>query len=117
MKEAHFELGKWGEEYAARWLVRQGATVLARNWRCGAGELDIIAEQDGLVLACEVKTRRDLGHGHPSEAVDAQRLARLRQAAEQWWALHQATSIRIDVLTILVSANHIEVEQLAGVAG
>ena len=51
-------LGRYGEEIAVEHLRRQGLTILARNWRCAAGELDVVAREGGTLVVCEVKTRR-----------------------------------------------------------
>ena len=62
--------GTSGEELAANYLVGRGWWVLDRNWRCRNGELDIIAwDPDGVLVICEVKTRRGLGYGDPLEAI------------------------------------------------
>ena len=63
-------LGRYGEDLAAEHLRRQGLTVLARNWRCARGELDIVARDGSALVICEVKTRRGTGYGHPVEAVE-----------------------------------------------
>ena len=57
------ETGASGEALAAAYLTARGWTVLARNWRCRTGEIDIIArDPDGVMVVCEVKTRRGLGY-------------------------------------------------------
>lgn len=57
----HNELGKWGEDEAARFLQRKGFSILERDWRVGKRDLDIIAlKEDGkLLVFVEVKTRRN----------------------------------------------------------
>lgn len=77
-------LGRRGEELAAGYLESLGMLVVERNWRCPDGEIDIIAlDGDALVIA-EVKTRRSLAYGHPFEAVDAEKLARLHRLGAAW---------------------------------
>ncbi len=58
-------LGSSGERLAAGWLEARGFRVLARNWRCAYGELDLIAEEAGELVFIEVKTRRGIAHGAP----------------------------------------------------
>jgi putative endonuclease len=53
-------LGRHGEEVAARHLAAAGLVILDRNWRCAAGEIDIVAADGDALVICEVKTRR--GH-------------------------------------------------------
>jgi putative endonuclease len=81
-------LGRYGEQTAARHLEAAGMHVLARNWRCRAGELDIVALDplpDGAALAvCEVKTRSEHALQSPTEAVDAVKAGRLLRLAELW---------------------------------
>ena len=58
--------GRWGEEEAARWYRTRGYEVVARNWRCRAGELDLVARIDRTVVFCEVKARRSDAFGIPA---------------------------------------------------
>ena len=50
-------LGRLGEDVAARYLVSRGYEIIARNWTCQAGEADIIARDDDILVFAEVKTR------------------------------------------------------------
>ena len=63
------ELGRLGERLAAEYLQQAGMRILDRNWRCAEGELDIVAAERRVLVACEVKTRSGLGFGSPLEAV------------------------------------------------
>ena len=73
-----------GEELAARYLAEQGWVVLDRNWRCTHGEIDLVARDGDCLVFCEVKTRRGLGYGSPTEAIAYAKLHRLRQLAAEW---------------------------------
>ncbi len=64
-------LGRYGEELAARRLTEAGMTVLARNWRCRDGEIDIVAADGDTLVICEVKARREGPFEHPMAAVRA----------------------------------------------
>jgi putative endonuclease len=64
-------LGKAGEELAAEHLRGLGYEVLARNFKCRRGEIDLVCRRAGEVSLVEVKTRAGKGHGTPVEAVDA----------------------------------------------
>ncbi|MCL6549815.1 MAG: YraN family protein [Acidothermus cellulolyticus] len=106
-------LGRFGEELAAQHLQTLGMTILARNWRCRSGELDIVARDGDTLVVCEVKTRRGVGFGGPLESVTPRKAARLRQLAVAWLTEHAATrvdatdgtrgytAIRFDVVAIL----------------
>lgn len=100
-------LGQYGEDLAAAHLRSQGLTILARNWRCAAGELDIIARDGGCLVVCEVKTRRSAAFGAPVEAVGPRKLRRLRHLALRWLQEQQlyVPQIRFDVIAILQPAS------------
>ncbi|WP_374314805.1 YraN family protein [Microbacterium sp.] len=99
------ELGRAGEERAARYLAEAGYDVVARNWRCAAGEIDIVAVDAGTVVVVEVKTRRTEAFGHPFEAIDPRKRARLWRLAMAWTAVHrdivQHRRLRIDAIAVL----------------
>lgn len=97
-------VGRQGEELAAALLLSRGLTILARNWRCPRGELDIVAREGDCLVICEVKTRRGLSHGHPIEAVGPRKMRRLRELALHWLDEQQiyVPHIRFDVVGILL---------------
>jgi putative endonuclease len=99
-------VGRYGEDVAARHLLEAGFDVLARNWRCSAGEIDIVARDGDVVVICEVKTRSSLTYGLPAEAVTAKKAARLRELALWWLREHPAggSPVRFDVVSVLRSA-------------
>ena len=88
MTKATNSFGELGERIAARWLARQGYTVLARRWRSGHRDIDVIAERDGTVAFVEVKTRAALEFGDPVEAVQAQKQRSLVRSAREWMTRH-----------------------------
>ena len=96
-------LGRVGEEVVARYLNRKGLHVLDRNWRCPAGEIDIVALSDATLVLVEVKPRIGLGHGHPLDAIDTVTLRRLQQLAHTWRdrpPIHSA-GLRIDAASVI----------------
>jgi putative endonuclease len=97
------ELGAYGEQLAARYLQDRGWQVLDRNWRCGQGELDLVARDGDCLVFCEVKTRRTGRFGAPVEAVSWSKAARLRRLAAAWLQEHEVRSgrVRIDVIGVL----------------
>jgi putative endonuclease len=108
--EARRHLGEQGELAVAAWYQERGYEVLARNWRCRVGELDLIVRQGRLFVFCEVKTRTSTAFGAPVEAVTRAKQARIRRLAARWLesdAPAVARSIRFDVASVL--AGEIEV--------
>ncbi len=111
-------VGRYGEDLAARYVDEVGWRVLDRNWRCPAGELDLVALEGDELVAVEVKTRRSIAFGHPSEAVTARKLARLRRLTALWLAAHddvRPASVRIDVVAVLLGSGAPQLEHLVGV--
>ena len=101
------ELGRFGEAYAARHLVEGGMVVLDRNWRCHAGEIDLVLRDGSVLVVCEVKTRSSVRFGSPLEGVDERKAARLRRLAARWLAEHPLTpgEVRIDLVGVLVGTD------------
>jgi len=103
-------VGRYGEQLAADHLESAGLVVLARNWRCREGELDIVARDGDQLVFVEVKTRSSLAFGAPAEAVDRVKAARIRQLALRWIAEARArdgaafwSAVRFDVVSVLRS--------------
>lgn len=103
MTNTNQAVGAYGERLAAQQLVDSGLVVLDRNWRCAAGEVDIIARDGDVLVLCEVKTRRGLGFGTPAEAVVRRKVARLRRLASEWLAVSgvRPREVRFDVVEVL----------------
>lgn len=81
-------LGQWGEEQAAEWLRRRGWRIVARNFRCRMGEIDLIAENGRYLAFVEVKLRKDGRYGAACEAVTLSKQRKLRTAAEYYLLCH-----------------------------
>jgi len=95
-------LGAHGEELAARWYLQRGYAVLARNWRCRHGELDLVLGRPALVVFCEVKARTTPAFCEGAEAVTPRKQARLRRLAAEWLAVtdHEPVDVRFDVVAV-----------------
>src|SRR6266545_61871 len=100
--ERRRHLGRRGEDLACERLAALGLRIVDRNWRCRSGEIDVIAAGPGLLVFCEVKTRRGHGYGTPAEAVTPAKRARLRQLAAAYLAAveHPACRVRFDVVAV-----------------
>lgn len=108
----HF--GKWGEDFAAEYLIQQGYSILGRNVRTPYGEIDLIAKDgDGLVFI-EVKTRSSHEYGFPEEAISKQKIGHMLASAQAYLEneLHWIGDWRWDVLAIQKQLNQDKVEVL-----
>jgi len=88
----------------AGWYRQRGYEVVARNWRCRDGELDLVLRKARTIVFCEVKTRTTSAFGAPVEAVTTAKQRRLRHLAVAW--LDQAprsqfSDLRFDVASVL----------------
>jgi putative endonuclease len=95
-------LARQGEDLACQLLCRQGLTVVARNWRHRRGEIDVVAGRPGLLVVCEVKTRRGDGYGPPAAAVTPAKQRRLRHLAAAYLAERGGppVAVRFDVVAV-----------------
>jgi putative endonuclease len=100
---ASLPLGRAGELLAARYLARSGFRILERGYRTRAGEIDLVAEEAGVLVFVEVKSRATLACGRPSEAVGPHKQRRLLRAASQYLLQHHASDrpCRFDVVEVL----------------
>ena len=100
------QIGALGEQLAVDYLTSQGLTVLARNWRCRYGELDVIATDavEAAVVFVEVKTRTSDRFGGVEQAVTPQKVRRLRRLAGLWLAAQDRgwSKVRIDVVGVRI---------------
>ena len=109
MPDPRHLLGERAERSVAAWLASRGWTILARRWRCGEGEIDLVAlDPDGALVAVEVKLRRTGRAGRPTESVDRRRIARLRAAVSRYAAEPHGsaqTGLRIDLVAVRPSGD------------
>jgi len=98
-------LGRIGEAAAVDLLQGRGYRILARNFRCPLGELDLVAEQGGAVVFVEVKARTTAEYGEPFDAITPRKQRRLAQLATYYlkgrgW-LHRPS--RFDAVAVSVA--------------
>jgi len=111
-------LGRRGEQLAAEYLEDAGFRILDRNYRCADGEIDIVAVDRRMLVACEVKTRSGVQFGTPVEAVTRKKLRRLRRLAVHWASTHGwfFDQLRVDIVGVLRSpSGEFSIEHLRGV--
>lgn len=104
--------GRTGEDAALRVYERRGFALLARNWRCPLGELDLILVRRGTLVVCEVKTRAGAAFGGGYEAVTWTKRRRLRRLAEAFLQETDArvAQVRFDVASVWLSGGRPDVE-------
>jgi putative endonuclease len=104
--------GRAGEGAAARVYERRGFVVVARNWRCALGEIDLVLLRRGLLVFCEVKTRSGTAFGGGYEAVSWSKRKKLRDLAEVYVGQHgfAHVDVRFDVASVWLSRDRPDVE-------
>jgi putative endonuclease len=104
MRDARRVLGVRGEQAALDLYLRRGFTLVARNWRCSLGEIDLVLRRRDLVVFCEVKTRRGSRIGAGFEAVDGRKRRKLRALAEVYLLTHASApvAVRFDVASVAI---------------
>lgn len=98
----HNELGRLGELEACYYLTERDIHIIERNWHGKDCEVDIIANDYGMIIFIEVKTRSRTDHEDPEEAVDANRMYRLSRAAEEylWHNGLEKNPFRFDIIAV-----------------
>jgi putative endonuclease len=95
------QVGRWGEQVAADFLINKGWDILERNVRSAYGELDLIARHGDIIVFVEVKARTGAGYGLPEEAVTQDKRDHLLRAIQAYWqAKDEEPAWRVDVIAI-----------------
>ncbi|MFN5323374.1 MAG: YraN family protein [Bacteroidota bacterium] len=95
-------LGKQGEEIAARWLLKQGYTILEKRWRWKHLEIDIVAQKNELLVIVEVKSRTNAQHADPDDTISNQKLRCLYDITEHYMEVKKVQlEVRYDLITII----------------
>ena len=108
-------LGDRGEALAARYLEQHGWRVVARNFRMGHKEIDLVARRGEVVAFVEVKTRAGLGYGHPLEAITWRKRREIQLVAAAWIDRHgrPGDCYRFDAVAVLAGAGGaVEIEHV-----
>lgn len=93
MGKARVKLGQRGEELARAELIRRGYTVVTCNWRCQAGEVDVVAQRGDVWGLFEVRTRRGQQFGTPEESLTVAKQQRMIDVALTYLAEHDLTDV------------------------
>ena len=115
MKAPHLEYGARGEDVALAWLLGKGWTLVARNYRCKAGELDLVVSKDDTLAIVEVKSRaeHELDGFSPLDAMDHHKIRKFVTSA-RWFLIENEKAIeglypRLDVITVEGAGPHARV--------
>ena len=93
--------GTWGEALVADYLRKHGCTLLASQWRCRLGEIDLIARRRGVMCFVEVKLRSGTAYGLPREFVDRRKQEKLHSAAALYLSRQELDCpVRFDVAEV-----------------
>lgn len=106
MPSSRDELGRRGEDEAARHLKSLGYRIVGRRERILRGDIDIVALDGRTVVFVEVRSRSDTAHGHPAETVGAVKQRRIAELAAAYIRRHRLEdqSVRIDVVAVTFPA-------------
>ena len=99
----HNELGAWGENTAAAYLIKNGFTILERNYTYQKAEIDIIAQKEpDTLLIVEVKTRNSAAFGDPQSFVSKKKVQQIVKAANEYVTSNLLdVEVRFDIIAIL----------------
>ena len=92
--------GARAEALCAEFLQRAGLRILARNWRCRFGEIDLIADDGGTLVFAEVRLRSNANFGGAAESITAAKRGRIVAAAGLYMAARREVPCRFDVLLL-----------------
>lgn len=114
MSAAGQQFGELGERIAERWLRRRGWRVVQRRFRSGHRDIDLVVEREGMVAFVEVKARRSLEFGDPTEAVNWSKQKELVRSASVWIDRHgrPSDSYRFDVVGVLVEGDRVRIRHV-----
>ena len=107
-KKATQPTGRLGESLAAEFLVRQRYVIIERNYRKPYGEVDIIAQDGDTVVFVEVKTRKSLGFGSATEAVDVRKQRHISRIAQEYMQSRSlfGSPARFDVIAVQLDSDN-----------
>jgi putative endonuclease len=114
MTHERLRRGAIGEELAAAFVRARGLVIVTRNFRCGAGEIDLIALDDTTLVFCEVRTRRSTAQGSALESVTALKQRQVVRVASVFVARHHlhAHPMRFDVVGVELRLPTVAIEHV-----
>lgn len=109
--------GRWGETLAAEYLRKKRYTLVACNYQCRFGEIDLIVQDRKYLVFVEVKLRKSAEHGKAMEFVDLRKQNRIRTTAALWLSQHETDlQPRFDVIEVYapegIATKHPEIHHI-----
>lgn len=113
----NIEFGRFGEEKAVSYLENNDYKIIARNFSCNQGEIDIIAKDKDEIVFFEVKTRNSLNYGKPVDAVDNFKQKHIWNAAKYYLYRNNLSNafIRFDVIEVYMKNNKVFINQIKNI--
>ena len=110
----NLEFGRFGEEKALSYLENQNYEIIARNFSCNQGEIDIIAKDKDEIVFCEVKTRNSFKYGKPVDAVDSFKQKHIWNVAQYYLYKNNLLNsfVRFDVIEVYLKNNKVFINQI-----
>ena len=110
MSQHKQQLGKEGEKLATQHLIAKGYSILAKNYRHGYAEIDIVAQIDKTVVFVEVKTRETDKYGQPEDFVSHSKIKKLAEGAEGYIEEYDINlDARYDIISIILNKHQTEI--------
>ena len=113
-RAARVARGRWAEDLVSRWYEQHGYVIVARNWRCKRGELDVVACKDGVLVVCEVKARASNAFGTPAEAVTLAKQLKVRRATADFRQSLRESNDPVELLVDIVRTVRFDVACVLG---
>jgi putative endonuclease len=109
----HNDLGKFGEELAVEFLLKNGYTILETNWTFQKAEIDIIAKKGNVLAVVEVKTRSSIDFGLPQDFVKPKKIQLLVKAVNEYVISNDFdVEVRFDIIAIHKEEKQFKMEHL-----
>lgn len=103
---AHNDLGRAGEQMAARFLSMRGMQIIHQNWRAGRDELDMVVRSGNSLIFVEVKTRSSDRFDQPEDAIDSAKQQKMLRAAGRYIEANPHHGpVRFDVISIVLAGH------------
>lgn len=102
-------IGKQYEDLAREYLIKNGYTIIDKNYRCKIGEIDVIAKDNDYLCFIEVKYRSNSNKGYPSESINANKIFRITKTAEYYLMTNKySTNVKCRFDLVAILGNKIE---------